>query len=78
MHLIDDIEEAGGVYEMDLGPDSPIINLCQTFSYSPQLSVAASSTQLLTQVYSPQLSVAALSTQLLTQVYSGICEALQL
>jgi len=44
------IIETGGVYQVELGPGAPIINLCQTFSYSSQLPVAASSTQLLTQL----------------------------
>jgi len=42
------IVEAGAMYKLDLSPCSPIMNLLQTSSYSMELAVAASSTQLLT------------------------------
>ena len=44
--------EAGGVYQVELGSltSSPMLELCTSHAYSPQLSVAAAATQLLTQL----------------------------
>jgi hypothetical protein len=42
--------ESGGVYQVELTSSSPILDLCTAHAYSPQLSVAAAATQLLTQL----------------------------
>ena len=50
LNVLIKIVENGGVYELEVGAGSPIINLCQTLSCSPKLPVAAAATQLLTKL----------------------------
>ena len=44
------IIETGGVYQLDLAAGCPLLRLCETSCYRPQLPVAARATQLLVQL----------------------------